>query len=141
MFARHRREPRLAMRLGRGREGCAPRIFGGKPAMIPSSIQARLRFNPSRCASFGSPGSGEIATGSQSGAGPVGNLRHEIRQPLRKLVRRKDTPHHIRLAQAGRKKIFARRFVGERAILVGPEKTSAPLGRQFGKGIVAVTRA
>jgi len=31
----------------------------GKPAAIPSSIHARLRLSPSRCASFGSLGSGD----------------------------------------------------------------------------------
>src|ERR1035437_7685585 len=33
--------------------------FFGKPAAIPSSIHARLRLSPSKCASFGSPGSGD----------------------------------------------------------------------------------
>src|SRR4029077_8860517 len=37
----------------------------GSAEAIPSSIHARLKFKPSRCASFGSLGSGETVTGSQ----------------------------------------------------------------------------
>src|SRR5207245_6920848 len=36
-----------------------------KPDAIPRSIQARLRLSPSRCASLGSPGSGETTGSSQ----------------------------------------------------------------------------
>ena len=59
------------------------------------------------------------------------------RQPFRKLVRRENPPHHVRFAEAGRKKIFARRLVGERAILVREKKLLRRIGRQFRKPFVA----
>ena len=37
----------------------------GQPAAMPSSIHARLRFSPSKCASLGSLGSGDTTGGSQ----------------------------------------------------------------------------
>src|SRR5437763_1474000 len=39
---------------------------------MPTSIHDRLKFNPSRCANFGSLGSGEITTGNQSAVAVLG---------------------------------------------------------------------
>ncbi len=85
---------------------------------MPSSIQARLRFKPSRCASLGSLGSVTTA-GSQPRAGAIGRkLRHEPAQPAGKILRREHTPHDVGLGQTRREEILAGRFVGERAVLV-----------------------
>ena len=47
MFARHRLEPRPVCAAAAAREARRG-SSGGNPAMMPSSIQARLKFSPSR---------------------------------------------------------------------------------------------
>ena len=67
VLAGHRGEALLAVDGRRGAQaGDARGRPSGSPAAIPSSIQARLRFRPSRWASFGSVGSVTTPGASQS---------------------------------------------------------------------------
>ena len=107
----------------------------GRPAAIPSSIQARLRLRPSRCASFGSLGSVTTA-GSSQAARPVARnvaagtpsasartrraaARGASGRPRRGTGERKSSPGRlVRQAgssrPAGRSRAIARRRAGRR---------------------------
>ena len=103
VLPRNRRQPRPSMQIRK--------LFILAPA-IPLNIQARLKFNPSRCENFGSLGSGDT-TGLKPDKSGRNSRNHSA-----KSSRRQHAPHHIRLRQPRRKKILARRFILYRRIAI-----------------------
>ena len=82
---------------------------------MPSSIQARLRLSPSRCASLGSVGSVTTPGSSQSARPSRGSLGRKPSSQRANSARRQHPPHQVGLAEAGREEVLARRLVVERA--------------------------
>ena len=90
----------------------------GNPFAIPSSIHARLRFKPSRCASFGSLRSVMRATGSHAVEPSLGTCGRNAVSHCANSRGAEHAPHEVRFREARRQEILAGRLVRERAGLV-----------------------
>ena len=82
---------------------------------MPSSIHARLRFSPSRCASFGSVGSVTTAGSSHPAEPSAGICGRNARSHSAIRGRREHAAHEVRLGDARREEILAVRLVVQRA--------------------------
>ena len=85
---------------------------------MPSSIQARDRLSPSKCASFGSPGSVTMPGCKPAVAAVARQRRQESPQPVCELRCRQDPSHDIRFGQARRQEVVPGRFVGHRPVAI-----------------------
>ena len=62
-----------------------------------------------------------------------------MREPFRELSLRQNATHHVGFAEAGRKKVFARRLVCERTIVVRQKKFPRRIGGEPSKPFIIFT--